>query len=154
MSKYEQKEQEGREMMLDLLHTHYLIDFTTDLYDTVDFRMTAITHPDYIYVGDLKAYLDPLHPRYLTKYEDYMIDYNKLREIKKKALNEERIPLLIGLFEDCLAVWNLNSTEWEDNWEWRLVNKKGVDYGQKEWELMAHLPTSSARIIPRTPFIS
>lgn len=137
--KFKKKEDEGRATVECILHLYYHMDFTKPSYDRVDIYLTAITDTGRTYVGDIKSYLDPQHPRYLYKYPDYMIDYDKLKEIKKIALNENRIPILIVVFTDYLAVWDLNKANWEDTAEWRLTNKTGVDYGEKEWDLMAHL---------------
>ena len=147
MNAYEKRENEGRQQMYLVLHDIYKISFSKGPLDRVDFFLTAITNPRRTYVGDIKSYLDPQHPRDLFDYPDYMVDYDKLKEIKKLALNDDRIPVLICVFPSYLAIWNLDKISWECSGEWRFVNKSGVHYGEKEWELMAHLNTKDATII-------
>ena len=132
-------------------HVSFKTDWTTGKTNPVDLWMTASTIKKYqTYVGDVKSYLDPEHPRDLFQYPDYMVDYEKLRQIKKRALNDKqnhRTPILIAVFPTYIAIWDLNKVSWEGTAEWRLVNQKGVDYGKKEWELMAFLPTAGDDVL-------
>ena len=101
-----------------------------------------------ICVEEYKAYNDPEHPRYHNRtgsghpIDDYQIDYNKCREIVKTAKNSKegpRQPILEVFFTDCVCVWDLDKTGWESTATWTKVNKKGINYGEKEWELQAFL---------------
>lgn len=142
--KYLEAENKGRKMFQEDFGHIFYIEYTTGRCDSVDLYMTAATDPSRTYVGEIKAYLNPQHPRPYTKFKDYMIDYDKLRHIKKIGLNENRTPVLISYFSDYCLVWDLNSTKWESTGTWELVNCKGVEYGTKEYEFMAHLTIEDA----------
>lgn len=148
-------EKRGRErtklvLTLSFPYVDYSFYWTTGN-NTTDLWMTGRTAKSLrTYVGDVKAYLDEKHPRDLFQYPNYMADYMKLREIVKKAMNDKdknRIPILIAVFPTYLAIWNLYEVDWEHTAEWRYVNKTGVNYGEKEWELMAYLKPEDAMII-------
>ena len=149
IDKIEQKETEGRSATEETLRPWYIMAFTKGKSDRLDIYLTAITDSGKTYCGDIKAYLDPYHPRPIDKYPTYMADYDKLRVIKKTALNEGRIPILIAVTPDYLYIWNLFESNWERTCEWRKVNKTAIHYGEKEWELMAHLSLRDAHKIKR-----
>lgn len=144
IDKIKEAENKGRQLFQNDFGHIFNIEYTKGEYDNADLYMTATTDPSRTYVGEIKAYLNPTHPRPYTKYEDYMIDYDKLRHIKKIGLNENRIPILTAYFSDYCLVWDLNQTKWETTATWECVNCKGVDYGKKETELMAHLKMEDA----------
>ena len=105
------------------------------------------------YVGEIKGYFNPEHPRYHNKawkrgewqyYPDYMIDYDKLQAICEKGKENNRTPILIAAYHDTTLIWNLNEVEWESTGTWRWVNKCGVDYGTKERSFEAFLPFKDA----------
>jgi hypothetical protein len=142
--KYLDAEDKGRRLFQEDFGHIFHIEYTQGRHDNVDLYMTAATDPSRTYVGEIKAYLNPQHPRPYSKYDDYMIDYDKLRHIKKIGINEDRTPVLISYFSDYCLVWDLNEVEWESTATWELVNCKGMEYGNKEWELMAHLTIDDA----------
>lgn len=150
MTEYEKREKSGRERFRRDFGDRYIIEFTEDRFDKVDMYMTAATNSARTYVGEIKAYGDPQHPRNYTTYPDYMIDYDKLRTVKKIGLNEKRTPILACYFDDYRIIWDLNQVEWESTATWELVNCKGMDYGKKEYELMAHLSMDDAINVERT----
>lgn len=140
------KEEEGRTRAQQVLEVQIpWVDFNfywtqggrnpLDLFLTASTVMTSRT-----YVGDVKSYLDEEHPRDLFKYVDYMCDFEKLYRIKRRAKKDNRTPILIAVFPTYLAIWDLNKVNWESTLEWKEANKVGVEYGSKEWNLMAHLP--------------
>lgn len=144
INRYKEAENKGRKMFQDDFGKMFHIEYTEKDFDNVDLYMTAVTNPSRTYVGEIKAYINHEHPRPYSKYEDYMIDYDKLRHIKKIGMNENRIPILTAYFSDYCLVWDLHTTKWESTGTWELVNKKGVEYGEKEYELMAHLKMEDA----------
>ena len=145
-NEYRKKDNKGREKMVSEFGKAYIMYFTPEQTNPVDFYLTARTHSEKTYVGDVKAYIDTEHPREYSKFiknekdYGYMIDLNKLREIKKIAMNQGRTPILLAYFTDFTIIWNLNNMPWETRCEWRYVNKDGCHYGEeKEWELMTYL---------------
>lgn len=141
---YKEAENKGRQMFENDFGNIFHIEFTQDSFNNVDFYMTASTDPSRTYVGEIKAYLNHKHPRPYSKYDDYMVDFDKLRHIKKIGLNEKRTPIITAYFSDYCLVWDLNSTNWESTATWEYVNKTGLEYGNKEYELMAHLKKEDA----------
>lgn len=155
-------EERGRERMVKVLKWFYpwityIFDFTKEQKNPVDFWSTATTNSKkQTYVGDVKAYLDEEHPRTLygipgkPDYPDYKINYQKLYNIKKRALNDKtgnRTPILVAVFPNQVAIWDLNKADWETSGTWDLVNKTGVDYGkEKVYEYVAHLQYKDALI--------
>ena len=98
-------------------------------------------------VEEYKVYSDPQRPRTHNQYKNYQIDFNKCREVVKRAKNDkdgERLPLLLAYFTDYLFVWNLNDTGWEKTATWVYGNKEGVNYGEKEWDVQAYLEFDDA----------
>lgn len=143
------KEKQGRDATEAALRLWYLMEFTTGKTDRLDIYLTALTDEEKTYCGDIKAFLDPKHPRDIDKYPTFMVDSDKLRVIKKTALNEGRIPILIAIDTSNIYVWNLSDSNWERTCEWRKVNRSAIHYGEKEWELMAHLFLKDAHKIKR-----
>ena len=84
------------------------------------------------YVIEIKNYDDPENPRPFKKYDDYMLDHDKVANIKEKAKREGRIPLVIVYFYDYTIVWNVSKIDIDSRANWRWVNKDGQDYGEKE----------------------
>lgn len=157
MNRYREKDDAGRKLMKNDFGKAYIMYFTPEDTNPVDFYLTATTQTEKTYVGDVKAYIDEEQPRTYTKFiingkdYGYMIDLNKLREIKKIALNEKRIPILIVYFKDCTVIWNLIAIPWENRSEWRWVNKDGLNYGkEKEWELVTYLYKDEAVYVKPT----
>lgn len=153
MTEYRKADLAGRFIVENYFGDWYYFDFTKDDTDRVDFYATAKTHTDITYVGDIKAYVNPKHPRSYDKYntenEDngFMLDYDKLEAICNKAKDGRR-PILICLFEDYYIVWNLNKCNWESTRQMRWVNKDGQDYGrEKEQKEQAYLYKKDAVLV-------
>lgn len=145
MNEYREADERGRELAQKDFGGMYHIEWTTTDTCEVDLYATANTRHDRTYVGDVKAYIDEAHPRRFDKFPNYMIDYQKLRHITDIAIAEDRIPVLIVYFEECVVVWNLFKSDWENNTEMRWVNKDGQHYGEKkEFQKMAYLNKSEA----------
>lgn len=157
---FQKKELEGRYAVKKLFPTRQY-EFTEYKYEFFDAFSTGVC----LCIEEIKTYNDPEHPRYHdrtgkgAKIKDFMIDYMKCLLATQQAMNmsydkgvsnkgdergrrpqPHRQPLLIGIFWDMVCIWDLDKTKWEDTAEWREVNKKGGEYGEKEWQLMAHLP--------------
>lgn len=133
----------GRDLAVKYLSKCIDFNFTTGKYTEVDFYGTS-KRQDKGYVGDIKQYMNPDHPRNSDKFPDYQIDFNKLFHIKKEAINNNLTPLLIVFFTNELVVWDLSNIKWEERWYWKQVNKKGGAYGEKEWELQTKLYLTEA----------
>lgn len=133
------KETKGRNLAVEYLSYCIVFTFTEDKFNNVDFFGQSTTKGKN-YVGDIKAYTNPKRPRPSTKYSNYQIDYDKLRHIKKEALNKKMTPLLVVFFTDKLVVWDLTNIPWEDRHKWVLVSKDDDnDYEEKEIELQTYL---------------
>lgn len=142
MDSYEKCESVGRQKMLVLFGDKYIIRFTEGKYDVVDFFATALTLSRRTYVGDIKNYED----RPYSKFENYMIDYAKLKNIKDKADEDGRIPVLVCFFTDGTIVWDLRKVDFESEKEWRWVNKDGQHYGrEKEYSCVTYLHKEEAK---------
>lgn len=139
MSEYIMKDNYGRILMI-VYFPNYRFDFASRVHDRVDIKsMVNIDNPDERFVGDIKTYDDPAHPRNSDKFPDYQVDYDKLKSIKKEAKKKGFEPLLVVFFTDRLIIWNLNKSTWESTAKWVLANKDGCNYGKKEWDLQAYL---------------
>lgn len=111
MTKFLERELEGRSKWqkvneYDVLTGKKVIQFTKDTFDPVDFYMTAGTKTS---VGEIKT----IHRNYM-QYPDFQIDYKKLKEIKDKAKDDERLPYLVVFFDDYTMVWDLSKIDIEE----------------------------------------
>lgn len=111
MTKFLEREIEGRSKWqkvneYDVLTGKKVIQFTKDTYDPVDFYMTAGTKTS---VGEIKT----IHRNY-TQYPDFQIDYKKLKEVKDKAKEDERLAYLVVFFDDYTMVWDLSKIDIEE----------------------------------------
>lgn len=148
MSGYEKCESIGRKAVIDLFGKYYNFSFTEDPYNRVDFYATGHTLNMPEYVGDVKYYV---LERSFHKFSNYMIDYEKLKEIVDRATKEGRVPILICFFTDYTVVWNLKDIPFKSRAEWRWVNKDGQNYGtEKEWSYMTYLYENEAVWIKKT----
>lgn len=140
------KEEKGR-TYLEKHFTNWTFSFTEGQYTPYDFTATA--QNGRLFVGDVKYYecTDPNDRTYrpLSKYGDFGVDYIKLIHIVKEAKNRKATPVLVGVFSDCVAVWYLNDVEWEKSGTWKECNKTGVNYGDKTYKFMAHLPINNQK---------
>ena len=148
---YQLCESLGRRATEELFGNYYIFNFTADEYNRVDFLATGLTLSCPTYVGEIKHYNQE---RSLRKFENYMIDYNKLEAIIQKANEQGRIPILICYFTDFTVVWNLNKIGLQtlyERAEWRHVNKDGQNYGaEKENSFMTYLYEKEAVWIRKT----
>ena len=104
--------------------------------DFVDHHETGLTNHR-TYSVEIKNYIDPDHPRRSDKFNNYMIDYDKLLHLEY-AKNDTK--LLACYFYDKLVVWDINKVDWKSTKAIRRVNKKGVAYGQEtETAVVAYL---------------
>lgn len=139
----QRNENKGRDLAVNNLpYMHFT--FTTGKYDRVDFFSETEKGK---YVGDIKSYTDPQHERRSDKFPDYQIDHNKLFSIKREALNNDRTPLLIVFFSDKMVIWDLNEVDWETRFKWVRCNKKGGNYGEKDWDGQTYLHISEAKVV-------
>lgn len=134
MDKYQEAEKRGRDKTTKRFGKRLHIEYTTDQFNRVDANATGITSSNSgnTYVIEIKNYDDPENPRPFTKYDDYMLDHDKVANIKEKAKREGRIPLVIVYFYDYTIVWNVSKIDIDSRANWRWVNKDGQDYGEKE----------------------
>lgn len=147
---YQDCENAGRKLFEEDFGDVYTITYTSGIFDRTDFTATATTDPTRTYVGDIKAYTDPLHPRPYTKFPNYQIDYDKLEEIESRARDTSALPLLVVYFSDCLMIWRLDEFNWREGADYRWVNKDGRRYGmEKEWRLQAFLDESQAKYVDK-----
>lgn len=146
MDNYERAENQGRQKFEEQFGDKYVINFTSGKFDRVDFFLTAKTASQTTYVGDVKNY----ETRPYAKYDDYMIDYEKLRWISTIAEDENRIPILAAFFSDVDVVWDLRDVDYETPKEVRRVNKDGQHYGEeKEDSMVTYLKIDDAKWIRR-----
>lgn len=111
-NRFEQRENEGRIKWLnlnlnDLLRGNKCILFTRDPYSPHDFEMTAYT-TDVLSYGEIKT----IHRKY-TDYDNFQIDYKKLKSLKEAANTDSRTPYLVCFFTDYTIVWDLTNIDLE-----------------------------------------
>ena len=127
----------------------YRLYFSDYQFDEVDFILINIQNGN-TYVGDVKQY----HANTVTRnhnyllnngtiertYPDYEIDYEKLEQIKERSkMIEGSTPILVAFFADCVMVWDLNISKWEETKHYRKGNKYSSDQTQKEITPKANL---------------
>lgn len=141
MDGYQLNEQLGRDKFSKRFGRRQHILFTMGRYEGVDFFSTGITESNSgkTYVGEIKNYDNPNHPRNFKDYDDYMIDWSKLLLLKATARGRNSIPLLVVFFNDYTIVWDLTEIDIDSRRELRTVNKDGQNYGEKETQLMTYL---------------
>lgn len=119
----------------------YRLYFADYQFDEVDFILMNIQNGN-TYVGDVKQY----HSNNVTRnhnylnngieekyYPDYEIDYEKLKQIKERSkLIKGSTPILVAFFADCVMVWDLNISKWEETKHNRKGNKYSSDQTLKE----------------------
>lgn len=116
----------------DILSGRKTIAFTADDYDGVDFFMTAFT--DSIMtasVGEIKT----IHRNY-TKYDNFQIDYKKLKNLQDVVKIDNRIPYLVCFFDDYTIVWDITDINLEERRYNQYCTSTTADYekGKREKE--------------------
>ena len=141
MSGYQLAELRGRTKYSKRFGKRQIIVFTANQYDGIDFFSTGntLSNSGITYVGEIKNYDDPNHPRPFKMYENYMIDWSKLANLRAEAISKNSIPLLVVFFEDYTVVWDLRDIDIDSRRRWEFVNKDGQNYGKKECQLMTYL---------------
>lgn len=151
MNGYEKDEKKGRDRFETLFSKRLKMEFS-DIHERYDLMATGYTNNN-TYVIEIKNYSNPDYPRAYDKYicngkdGGYMIDNAKLKELTTIAEKENRIPILFVFFSDCLMMWDINKTMWNDTTNtdnrqhtgWIRVNKDGQNYGNKELSYMSYL---------------
>ena len=116
MTKAQENEITGRNHFINDFAGQYFMDFTQNEFNKADVNLTAVTDTGRTYLGEIKCYDDPGHPRPFSKYKDYQIDYNKIDYLVKTAQSQGRIPILYARFQDITLVWNLtNMLPWSSS---------------------------------------
>ena len=152
MNKYDLAEDIGRRKFSRRFGKFYNIAFSTDPHSRYDFMATAYTVAQTIYVGEIKNINRP-YGKYNSAVDNgFLIDFDKLKELKKIALNEGRKAILVVFYSDRTVVWEISDGfdaevygGWQARAKWKATNKKGVDYGgEKDWEYVTYLFLSEA----------
>lgn len=127
------REHEGRYKWLslnmrDILDGKKTIHYTSGDYDPYDFEMTATTVLSY---GEIKT----IHRNY-EDYENFQIDYAKLKTLQDAAKKDSRIPYLVVFFNDWNIVWNIEDIDLEERKYTRNCTATTANYekGKKEKE--------------------
>lgn len=112
-NKFEERENEGRIKWLslnlnDILRGNKCVHFTRNPYAAYDFEMTAYT-TEILSYGEIKT----IHRNY-TDYENFQIDYKKLKTLQDKAKEDNRTPYLVCFFNDWTLVWNIEDINLEE----------------------------------------
>lgn len=124
--------------------TEYVVAFSINDCDRTDGFIMSYDN-DKRYTIETKWYGDIKNLRYSDKFKDYMIDYDKLKNLTELSKTHNSKPFLICFFSNELVVWDLNKTNWDSTGEWRWVNKEGLNYGkEKEYSFMAFLKLEDA----------
>ena len=112
---FTERENRGRIKLLKLFQAQIIagrrvIRFTIDPYERYDFLMTSVTstNREIISLGDIKD----VNRRY-DKFNNFQIDYDKLKNIVIEARKDDRTPLLVVFFEECVCIWDINYTDWQ-----------------------------------------
>jgi hypothetical protein len=110
---FENREFEGRYEWLslnmrDVLRGRKVIQFTLDPYCPQDFEMTAYTSSTTLSYGEIKT----IHRDY-TKYENFQINYKKMKRLQDRAKKDGRVPYLVCFFDDYKIVWDITDIDFE-----------------------------------------
>lgn len=108
--------------LLDILRGNKTIHFTDNPYELFDFDMTASTVLSY---GEIKT----VHRPY-TKYPNFQIDYNKLKNLQVISKQMDRVPYLVCFFEDYTIVWDITSIDLEERKYSQFCTSTTADYSK------------------------
>lgn len=147
MTKYDLYENKGRQKFATRFGRFYYIVFATDPTSRWDFMATGRTKSNPTYVGEIKNVGRPYGKYNEDSDMGYLIDFDKLKALKKIALNEGRKAILVVFFTDRTVIWEISDGHdaesfggWQARGIWKSTNKKGVDYGkEKDWEYITYL---------------
>lgn len=126
----------GREYYMLDFSSDMKIEFTPNDFERYDFD--AVDDNSKKYVGEIKCYHKPEHPRPYSKFTKddkdygYQIDWSKIFEVWDEARDKEATPLLVAYFSDYLIVWDLNKVgikELQRRNKLIGTNDKGYRYG-------------------------
>lgn len=130
---FNEREIEGRYKWLHLnikgvLNGTKTIHFTDDPYELFDFDMTGGTVLSY---GEIKT----VHRDY-TKYDNFQIDYNKLKNLQTVSKEKNRTPYLVCFFDDYDVVWDITDIDLEERKYTTYCTSTTANYekGKKEKE--------------------
>lgn len=129
-SDYKKRETQGRRHFKSDLGDKYIMVFTSDPFAKHDVEMTARTHTDKTYLGEIKDLTNSGYERPSTKYPDYQIDYLKIDYLVTEALSRGRTPILYVRFTDKTYVWDLKDIPYKERMKMVYTNDKGIDYGR------------------------
>lgn len=158
MNAYRQADLKGRDYFSADYGKYYITAGTENDYDRTDIYATAITNQLRTYLIEIKAYCNKEHPRSYSKFiyngtdYGYQIDYDKIDYMIKFWRKTGRIPILYARFTDYTIVWDLRdiADKYEQRKKWKLTNKDGLNYGEKEWSWQTYLYKDEARQIKDT----
>lgn len=129
MDNYRKKDLQGRQHFNDDFPGIYYTAGTEGQYDQADIMLTAITHPDRIYLGEIKDYTLNGYMRDYYKFSNYQIDYSKIHYLVTEAKKDNRIPFLYVRFHDWTFVWRLDTIPYDERKRPVLTNDDGQNYG-------------------------
>ena len=126
----------------------YITGTTEGLTNRADVTMTSRTDTSKTYLGETKDYTISGFQRPHNIYENYQIDYEKIKYLYLEALKEKRIPFLYVRFTDETFIWVITPELFNkllSTVRCVPVNKYGLDYGkEKEFAEQVYFDFSDA----------
>lgn len=157
MTRYRQKDEQGRVHFNMDFGTWFITAGTDDDFDKIDAYLTAKTDLNRTYGVEIKDYTNSGFDRPYSKYiwngidGGYQIDYDKVDYLVMKCQEEGRIPILYARFTDLTIVWDLRTIPYNARKKQVWVNKDGQSYGkEKELVIQTYLYKDEAKYIKKT----
>lgn len=127
---FDTREAEGRIAYLnlnlaDIVKGKKTIHFTEDKYEVYDFEQTAWTTSVESY-GEIKTVHRPFRD-----YNDFQIDYNKVKKLQTLSQTEGRRGYIVGFFRECAVVWDITDMDLEGRRRDVNCTVTTADYGKK-----------------------
>ena len=127
---FDTREAEGRIAYLnlnlaDIVKGKKTIHFTEDKYEVYDFEQTAWTTSVESY-GEIKTVHRPFRD-----YNDFQIDYNKVKKLQTLSRTEGRRGYIVGFFRECAVVWDITDMDLEGRRRDVNCTVTTADYGKK-----------------------
>lgn len=157
MTNYRKADELGRTRFNNDFGTWYITAGTENDFDKIDLYATARTDHSRTYAIEIKNYENYEHPRAYAKFtwdgkdHGYMLDYEKVDNLRRTALIEGRIPIIYARFSDYTIVWDITNIPYKERKKMMKVNKDGLNYGKEnEKSLVTYLYKDEAKYVKPT----
>lgn len=144
----------------DLGYNYHIERRKKDSYeDPIDYGMTSKTQSHYTYYVEGKNYTIGKHTRTSTKFDDYQIDFNKIKTLYEESERDGRRAILYVVFTDETYIWHITEelyNRFTQTKRWVFCTEtSGEDYGKKRvWKLQGYLKLSDAKAHYKTKYFN